>query len=119
MSYGYVILNNQQVAQVHVTQIAYQNITSNSFYDLTIGLSVTIANRTIDLSDLFTARMYMAGRDQRLRNFVTMDELGPRGLDLNALTEKRKRSGSFLAIQLHLLAQPGGCSSARIQMGKG
>lgn len=95
---------NQEV--VHVTQIAYQNTTSNSFYDLTIGLSVTIANRTIDLSDLFTVRMYMAGRDQRLRLFVTMDELGPRGLDLNALTEKGNEAVLSLQYSFTFLRNP-------------
>ncbi len=79
-------LTNQEV--VHVTQVAYHNTTGNSFYDLTIRLAVTIANRTVDLSDLFTPHMYMAGRDQRQRQFVTTDELGPRGLDLNAMTER-------------------------------
>jgi hypothetical protein len=79
-------LTNQEV--VHVTLIGYHNTTGNSFYDLTIRPAVTIANRTVDLNDLFTPRMYMAGRDQRQRQFVTMDELGSRGLDLNGMTER-------------------------------
>ena len=73
---------------VHMTQVAYRNTTLNSFYDLTLKLSVTVSNRTIDLSDLFTPRMYMAGRDERQRQFVTVDELSSRGLDLNAVAER-------------------------------
>ncbi len=91
---------------VHVTQVAYHNITANSFYDLTIQLSVTIANRTVDLSDLFTPRMYMAGRDQRQRQFVTMDELGPRGMDLNAMTERGNEAVLSLRYTFMFLRRP-------------
>ena len=71
---------------VHMTQITYKNTTNNTFYDLTVKVILNIANRTLDLSDLFTENMYMAGFDQRKRQFVTVDVLGERGVNLFELT---------------------------------
>jgi len=67
---------------VHMTQVIYRNTTNNTFYDLTIKVVLQIANRTIDLSDLFTEKMYMAGYDERQRQEVTVDILNERGVNL-------------------------------------
>jgi hypothetical protein len=55
-----LVVNNLKLARsttnqeiVHRTQVIYRNTTQNSFYDLTIQLDVTVANRSVDLSDSF------------------------------------------------------------------
>lgn len=67
---------------------------------------MTIANRTVDLSDVFTPRMYMAGRDQRQRQFVTTDELVSRGLELNGMTERGNEAVLSLSYMFTFLGCP-------------
>lgn len=66
-----------------LTVVHYVNTTSNPFMDLSFDIKVTAGNRTVDLSDLFTKKMFMAAHDSRDRRFNTLEELGKRGLDIN------------------------------------
>lgn len=86
---------------VHMTQISYKNTTNNTFYDLTIKVIVKIANRTIDLSDLFTEKMYMAGYDERQRQFITVDILNERGVNLLDLTNNGHEALLTLSYQFN------------------
>lgn len=75
---------------IHATQIHYENISNNPFYDLTINVRVSTLNTEVDLSDLFTKKMYMSAHDVRDRNFVTVDELNKRGFNLDSAINENK-----------------------------
>lgn len=71
-------------ALVHMTAIHYENMTLNPFLDLTIGVKVKNSKVTIDLGNLFKPKMFMSGRDQRMRIFPTRNELLARGFELSS-----------------------------------
>ena len=80
--------NNEMV---HMTVISYQNKSDNPFYDLCLSIKVSAPNTTVDLSDLFTPKMYMAARDSRTRKFSTIDELRKRDFNLNSAVEQSQQ----------------------------
>ena len=76
---------------VHKTVINYQNKSGNPFYDLSLLIKLSTPNTIVDLGDLFTKNMYMAGHDCRERWFITVDELRKRGFDLNSAVEQNQQ----------------------------
>lgn len=76
---------------VHMTVINYANNSVNPFYDLSLSIIVSTPNTIVDLSDLFTQKMYMAAHDSRQRNFVTIEELKKRGFNLNSAAEQNQQ----------------------------
>jgi len=68
------------------TVIHYENITKNTFFDLTMNIRVCVFDKEIDISDLFTLNMYMAGGDKRDRRFKPIELLSEHGVDINAET---------------------------------
>lgn len=78
--------NQQDNTTLPFTFIHYENTSSNEFTDLSIQLLVRVANREIDISDLFNEKMFMASKDQRNRRFETLSFLAARGIDINKET---------------------------------
>ena len=70
---------------VPTTVIHYTNITDNTFLDLTMDLRVSVLDKEIDISDLFTPNIYMAARDKRNRTFKPIELLLNKcGININA-----------------------------------
>ena len=82
------VVNEQNNAvpgiQNHVTKIHYENRSPNQFEDLSFEVTLHTSNIKLNLSDLFTERMYMAGFDSRDRRFLTEAELQKRGFSLSS-----------------------------------
>lgn len=76
---------------IHMTKIHYENNSSNPFYDLTIMTKVYTPDLTVDLSNLFKPKMYMASKDARDWRFNTAAELIKRGFDLSAAIKAGKK----------------------------
>lgn len=73
-----------QQPPIPFTFIHYTNTSGNEFTDLTIKLKVEAGNSTIDISDLFSPKMFMAAHDPRNRRFETETFIAQHGLDINA-----------------------------------
>lgn len=73
-----------QQPPIPFTFIHYKNTSPNEFTDLTIRLKVEVGSRTIDISDLFSPKMFMAAHDPRNRRFETVTFFAIRGIDINA-----------------------------------
>lgn len=78
------INNGTDSPQTHGTRIHYNNMTLNPFLDLTIKVMVKNSKATVDLSNLFSSSMFMAGQDRRQRIFSTRLELLSRGFELES-----------------------------------
>lgn len=94
------------------TIFRYINVTRNAFDDLAFTIEVKTPSKRVDMSDLFTRKMYMAGRDDRTRRFNSDTELKNRDIDLaretSAGNEVRltiKYTFTFLGEQQSVLAQ--------------
>ena len=72
----------EDFVSVHNTVIQYKNNSSNPFYDLSISVVVVSNSTFINLSELFSEKMYMSPGDCRFRRFSTIEELNKRGFDL-------------------------------------
>jgi hypothetical protein len=72
-----------QQLPIPFTFIHYKNTSLNEFTDLTIRLTVELGSRTIDISDLFSPKMFMAAHDVRDRKFETVTFFAERGIDIN------------------------------------
>lgn len=76
--------SQQDATPVHMTIVHYENMTLNPFQDLTIHVKVGNSKVSADLSELFSPKMFMSGRDQRQRSFPTKKQCLARGLDIEA-----------------------------------
>lgn len=65
-----------------MTIINYQNITNNSFEDLTFEILVKTDNRVADISELFREEMHMPGYDKRQRTFDPVKVIKNKGIDI-------------------------------------
>jgi hypothetical protein len=83
----------------HHTIILYTNRSASPFYDLSLFITISTPNTTIDLSDLFSPKMYMASHDQRQRDFVTLTELEKHNFDLAYNIEKKQEIVLSLSYQ--------------------
>ena len=73
-----------------ITIIHYKNTTKNEFKDLTLNITVSIASRKRNISNLFSKKMFMAGSDARYGRFKTLSFLSKRGIDANTETRAGK-----------------------------
>lgn len=76
--------NPQSQTLVPYTFIHYINTSGNEFNDLTMVIKIRVGGREMDISDLFTPKMFMAARDRRHRKFDTLSFLSQRGIDINS-----------------------------------
>jgi hypothetical protein len=65
-----------------ITQIHYVNTSRNTFYDLNIICKIKFLNQELDYSWLFERNMYMAPKDQRVRQFKLIEDLLNKGHDI-------------------------------------
>ena len=89
--------NPQTQGVVPFTFIDYTNTSQNEFNDLTLFVKLRVANRDVDISDLFKPKMFMAAHDQRHRRFETLSFLSERGIDINNETA----SGNQVILSTH------------------
>ena len=77
---------SQPPSIIPITIIHYENTTANEFTDLTLNITIRVANREVDISELFRPKMFMAAHDRRDRRFETLSLLSQRGIDVNSET---------------------------------
>ncbi|MCX6717232.1 MAG: hypothetical protein NTU76_00965 [Candidatus Taylorbacteria bacterium] len=93
------------------TVIHYENITINSFEDLTFELEVSTKNKCVNLDNLFREKMNMPGKDSRERIFDPVEELKNKSFDLlkeaqnNNITLSVNYKFTFLGKEEVVLAQ--------------
>lgn len=78
--------NSKPPSNIPITIIHYQNKTANEFTDLTLNITIRVANREMDISNLFRPKMFMAAHDSRNRRFETLSLLSQRGIDVDSET---------------------------------
>lgn len=72
-----------EITQDPQTCIMYRNTTKNEFNDLTIIVKLKFSGKEVDISDLFTPKMFMASEDSRTRRFETRTFLSQRGVEID------------------------------------
>lgn len=81
----------QVVGGFPTTQVHYENRSVNPFRDLTIKMKLNANGTIIDLSDLFSSKMYVAPWDARDRRFDTKQEFFKHGINIDAATIANER----------------------------
>ena len=74
----------------HLTEIFYENTSKVPFYDLSINVIISMHNKNINLSEIFTPNMYMAPKDKRIMSFPTKGISEFYEVDFEAMVESKE-----------------------------